>query len=162
MTDRLDPSVIATTAGSLALFIDSDSSCPVTIGLRTVLEAPLHPSQVLNTAIALANVAGLVALSLSRDEQTAPDLVEGSIARTAAELHPEITNGADGDLSRPVHALINRLFDTASADDVPDEIDGPLLAALASYADAGVLIADQVGIPREVLAVAVSQAAADL
>ena len=86
----VDPVVVRYAGGEFASYIDTDSAAPFMTGLRAALEAPLHSSQVLNTAIALSNVVALLALSLAQDESEAVDLVNGSIRRSATVAFPEL------------------------------------------------------------------------
>jgi hypothetical protein len=158
----VDPVVVRYAGGEFASYIDTDSAAPFMTGLRAALEAPLHSSQVLNTAIALSNVVALLALSLAQDESEAVDLVNGSIRRSATVAFPELVPESDQDLVNSAEALVCRVFGTVTRDELPDALDGRTLAAIAAFGDAAILLADQIGLPRPVLAAAIGQAAATM
>lgn len=161
-SDSVDPLVVRYAGGEFASYIDTESAAPFMTGLRAALEAPMHPSQVLNTALALSNAVALVALSLAEAESEASDLVRGPIARSASAAFPELVPAQDSELAGAAEAFICRVFGTVERDQLPDELDGRTLAAIAAYGDASILLADQVGLPRAVLGSAVSQAAASM
>lgn len=158
----VDPIVIRYVGGEFASYIDSDSAAPFMTGLRAALEAPLHSSQVLNTAVALSNVVALLALSLAQGEDEAAELVRGSIRRSASGAFPELVPESDTVLVDGAEAMICRVFGSVTRDELPDELDGRTLAAIAALGDAGILLADQVGLPRPALAGAIGQAAATM
>ncbi len=54
------------------------------------------------------------------------------------------------------------MYGTVDSSDFPDEVPGDQLVALAAYGDAAVVLADRVGLPRNVLGPAVSSAAAKM
>jgi hypothetical protein len=160
--DSIEPTVVRYAGGEFASYIDSDSAAPFMTGLHAALEAPLHSSQVLNTGVALSNVVALVALSLGQSEEEAADLVKGSVRRTVQSTFPELVPSDDAALSAAAEAMILRVFGTVTSEELPDAIDGRTLAAIAAYGDAAILLADQVGLPRPVLASAIGQAAATM
>lgn len=160
--NSVDPVVVRYVGGEFASYIDSDSAAPFMTALRAALESPLHGSQVLNTAIALSNVVALLALSLAQDESDAVDLVGGSIRRSAEAAFPELVPRDDPQLVNSAQALVCRVFGTVTSDELPDALDGRTLAAIAALGDAAILLADQVGLPRPVLASAIGQAAATM
>ncbi len=160
--ESVDQVVVRYVGGEFASYIDSDSAAPFMTGLRAALEAPLHSSQVLNTAIALSNVVALVALSLAQDESEAADLVHGSIRRSAAVAFPELVPESDVELVDAAEAFVSRVFGVVTSDQLPDALDGRTLAAIAAFGDAAILLADQIGLPRPVLASAIGQAAATM
>ncbi len=158
----IDDEVVRYVGGEFASYLDSESSAPFMTGLRGALEAPMHNTQILNTAIALSNVAALLALSIAQDEPKAAELVTGSMARSAAAAYPDLVPADDPAVIEAAQALICRVFGTVTADELPDALDGRTLAAIAAYGDAGVMIADEVGLPRPLLAAAIGQAAAQM
>lgn len=160
--ESVDPIVIRYVGGEFASYIDSDSAAPFMTGLRAALEAPLHSSQVLNTSIALSNAVALLALSLAQDEDQAVELVHGSIRRSAMVAFPELVPEAEPELADGAEAFVCRVFGAVTRDQLPDELDGRMLAAIAAFGDAAILLADQVGLPRPVLASAIGQAAATM
>lgn len=155
----IDTTVVRYVGGEFASYIDSDNAAPFMTGLRGALEAPLHSTQVLNTAVALSNVVALLALSLAQEEDKASELVTGTLARSASAAFPELVPPDDAEVSSSAEALVCRVFGTVGLDDLPDSLDGRTLAAIAAYGDAGIMIADDVGLPRQVLANAIAQAA---
>lgn len=157
-----DPSVVQEAGGEFAAFIDSESAAPFMTALRGALEAPMHDTQVLNTAIALSNVVGLLALALAEDEDKAVILVEGTIARSAGVAFPELVPSDDEELTGGAQAMVCRVFGAVDDGGLPDALDGRTLAAIAAYGDAGMMIADDVGLPRPVLAAAIGQAVAQM
>jgi hypothetical protein len=158
----LDTEIVRYVGNEFATYIDSDSAAPFMTGLRGALEAPLHNTQVLNTAVALSNVVALLALSLSRDESTASDLVTGSMAQSAGKVFPELVPANDAGVSASAEALVCRVFGTVTLAELPDSLDGRTLAAIAAYGDAGIMLADEVGLPRPALATAIGQAASHM
>lgn len=161
-SSSIDSETVRYAGGEFASYIDSDSAAPFMTGLRSALEAPLHKTQVLNAAVALSNVVALLALSLAEDESTASDLVRGSIARSATVAFPEIVPADDEAMTASVEAMVCRVFGTVTAEDLPDALDGRTLAGIAAFGDAGIMLADEVGMPRPVLAAAIGQAAAKM
>lgn len=124
----------------------TEPSTPVTAALRDVLAEPLDPSQVLNTAVGFANAVALIALSVTQDEATAAEVVRNTLRMG--------NDGEDAD----AEVLILRLLEPS--DRAPEQITGQTLVALANYGDMAVRLTDQLGIPRQTLAQAVSAAAA--
>ncbi len=156
----IDVSVVRQVGGEFASYIDSESAAPFMTALRSALEAPMHNSQVLNTAIALSNVVGLLALALAEDESEATVLIEGTIARSAGVAFPELLPADDRALTSGAQAMVCRVFGSTKDHGLPDALDGRTLAAIAAYGDAGMMIADDIGLPRPVLAAAIGQAVA--
>lgn len=161
-TQTIDPLTIRYAGGQFASYLDSESSAPFMTGLRAALETPLHKTQVLNTALALSNVVALLALSLAQNEDEASQLVSGSIKRSAQAAFPELVPASAPDVSEAAEAMVCRVFGTITTTELPDALDGRTLAAIAAYGDAAILLADQVGLPRPVLASAISQAVANM
>ena len=119
---------------------------PVTAALRDALDEPLDPSQVLNTAVGFGNAVALVALSVTQDEAGAANVVRKTL---------RLGNGGQ---DAGAEMLILRLLEPQ--DQAPDEITGQTLMAIANYGDMAVRLTDELKIPREALAQAVSAAAA--
>lgn len=159
-TDSIDLAVIREAGTEFASYLDTESAAPFMTGLRGALDAPIHETQVLNTALALSNVVALLTISLSEDETTASDLLTGSIARSANAAFPELLETPEPELA--ARSLVCRVFGTANAADLPNAVDGPVLVAIAAYGDAAIMLADDVGLPRPVLASAIGQAAAQM
>ncbi len=157
--ESLDTQTVRDLGEEFAQLIDSDNSAPFMTGLRVVLEAPIHSTQVLNTAVALSNVVALLVLSLSQDEQQASELVDTTIVRSAHAAFTDLVPSLDDPAVVAAQALICRVYKTVSAEELPDKVDGRTLAAIAAFGDASTLIADDVGLPRTVLAAAIGQAA---
>lgn len=148
---RLDEVTIADVAAIVAGYVDSDAQAPLHDALRDLLAEPMAPGQLLNCALAFANVDALLALTLAGEESQAPGLVSGVIARAANDSRREVfPGGADDALHSASQALINRVFPQVEAH-TPDQLDGQVLVALATYGDAAVVLADRMGIPRSVL-----------
>lgn len=161
-TESIDPLTIRYVGGEFASYLDTDSAAPFMTGLRAALEAPLHNSQVLNAALALSNVVALLSLSLAQDEAEAGQLVTGSIRRSAEAAFPELVPASDPEVTSAAEALICRVFGAITTAELPDSLDGRTLAAIAAYGDAAILLADQVGLPRPVLASAIAQAVSNM
>lgn len=106
----------------------------------------IDPSQILNTAIGFANAVALLALAVTQDENDA--------ARVVRETLRLGNGGEDAD----AETLILRILEPI--DRAPEQISGATLTALANYGDMAVRLTDQLQIPRETLADAVSAAAA--
>lgn len=119
---------------------------PVAAALRDALDEPLDPSQVLNTAVGFANAVALIALSVTQDEEAAADVVRKTL---------RLGNGG-----QDVGAELLVLRILTPQDSAPSEITGDTLIAIANYGDMAVRLTDQLSIPREALAQAVSAAAA--
>lgn len=119
---------------------------PVTAALRDALDEPLDPSQVLNTAVGFGNAVALLALSVAQDEAGAAEVVRNTL---------RLGNAAD---DAGAQVLILRLLEPQG--DAPEEITGQTLVAIANYGDMAVRLTDQLKIPREALAQAISAAAA--
>lgn len=158
----IDPMVVQYAGNEFASYIDSDNAAPFMTGLRGALEAPLHATQVLNTAVALSNVVALLALSIAQDEEKATELVMGTFARSASAAFPELVPPDEKEVGASAEAFVCRVFGTVTIEDLPDSLDGRTLAAIAAYGDAGIMIADDVGLPRPVLASAIGQAASTM
>jgi hypothetical protein len=108
----------------------------------------VDPSQILNTAIGFANAVALVAISVTQDEQAATRVVRETLRLGNAVEDPV------------AEALILRMLEPLTQ--VPDELTGQTLVAIAKYGDMGVRLTDQLNIARQSLAAAVSAAAAKL
>jgi hypothetical protein len=144
--DRLDPEVYREVGSVVGSYIADPVGPVFTTALKDALAEPMHPSQVLNTAIGFANAVALVALSVTQDEQAAARVVRDTLR-----------------LGNPVEepageVLILRMFEPIQ--DFPDELTGQTLVAIAHYGDMGVRLTDQLNIARQTLSAAVSAAAA--
>jgi hypothetical protein len=148
---RLDQGTIRALAEIIANYVDSEAVAPLHDALSDLLAEPMPADQLLNCALAFANVDALLALTLAGDESAAPGLVSGVIARAANDSQPEVfPDGVVDPSHEAAQALINRVFPQSTAQ-VPEQLDGHVLVALASYGDAAVVLADRMGIPRSVL-----------
>lgn len=148
---RLDEDTIAAVAQVVAGYVDSDAVAPLHDALRDLLAEPMAAEQLLNCALAFANVDALLALTLAGDEADAPGLISGVIARAANDSRQEVfAGGVDDPLHPAAQALVNRVFPQGGTD-IPEHLDGQVLVALAAYGDAAVVLADRMGIPRSVL-----------
>lgn len=162
--ERIDPDTIRQVGLEVASYLDDDAAdgsatTPVHRALQGILDAPMHPDQLLNCALAMSNVVALLVLTLGQDEAAATELVNGVVGRAAQDSIPQIfPAGAEDPAHVQARALICRVYGTASASDMPEHLDGSTLAALAAYGDAAVVLADRIGLPRSVLAPAVEQA----
>ncbi|MEI8082697.1 MAG: hypothetical protein WCI74_12715, partial [Actinomycetes bacterium] len=157
--ESIDLRVVRQAGGEFATYIDSDSDSPFIVAVRGALEAPLDVSQILNASIALANVVALLALSLARDESEVPELINGSLSRSAAVAFPELYPAGEPQTRAQARALVCRVFGGARPEELPVELDGHTLVAIAALGDAGIMMSDRVGLPRPVLAAAIGQAA---
>ncbi|MEI6624347.1 MAG: hypothetical protein WCP28_20845, partial [Actinomycetes bacterium] len=59
-------------------------------------------------------------------------------------------------------ALVCRVFGGVGPEQLPVELDGHTLVAIAALGDAGIMISDRVGLPRPVLAAAIGRAATEM
>jgi hypothetical protein len=144
--DRLDPEVYREVGSIVGSYITDPVDSVFTTALKDALAEPMHPSQVLNTAIGFANAVALVALSVTQDEQAAARVVRETLS-----------------LGTPVEdtvaqALILRMLEPMQS--VPDELTGQTLVAIAHHGDMAVRLTDQLNIPRQSLSAAVAAAAA--
>ncbi len=119
---------------------------PVKAARRDALDEPIDPSQVLNTAVGFGNAVALIALSVAQDEAAAADVVRDTL---------RLGNGGE---DTGAEMLILRVLEPQ--DQAPSEITGETLVAIANYGDMAVRLTDQLKIPREALAQAISAAAA--
>ena len=158
----IDYEVVRAAGGEFAAYIDSDSDSPFIVAVRGVLEAPLDVSQILNATIALSNVVALLALSLARDESEVPELINGSMARSAGAAFPELYPVGEPEVRDQARALVCRVFGGVGPEQLPVELDGHTLVAIAALGDAGIMISDRVGLPRPVLAAAIGRAATEM
>lgn len=143
--ERLDLATYREVGSVVGSYLTEPAS-PVTTALRDALDEPLDSSQILNTAVGFANAVALLALSVTQDEAAAADVVRKTLRLG--------NNGQDKD----AETLILRIL--APEDTAPEQITGQTLVAIANYGDMAVRLTDQLGIPREALAQAVSSAAA--
>ena len=161
--ERIDAETIGEVGLEIAEYLDSDDATPLHHALQDLLDAPMHPEQLLNCAVAMSNVVALLVLTLGQEEQAASDLVGGVVGRAAHDSVPDVFPGGPEDSAhQQVQALVRRVYGTAEASDMPGQIDGRTLVALAAYGDAAVVLADRVGLPRSVLGPAVAEAVADM
>ena len=144
--DRLDPAVFREVGSIVGSYVDQEVANPITVALGDALAEPIDPSQLLNTAIGFANAVALLALAVTQDENDA--------ARVVRETLRLGNGGEDAD----AETLILRILEPI--DRAPEQISGATLTALANYGDMAVRLTDQLQIPRETLADAVSAAAA--
>ncbi len=143
-------------------YIDSASTAPFHEALSDLLAEPMDPSQLLNAVTGLANVVGLLILTLGQDEESADELTRTVIANAATASVRGVFDGPEDPTHEPTQAWIRRVYGTVDSSDFPDEVPGDQLVALAAYGDAAVVLADRVGLPRNVLGPAVSSAAAKM
>ncbi len=144
--DRLVLEVYREVGTVVGSYVGEPVANPITVALRDALEEPLDASQVLNTAVGFANAVALLALAVTQNE--------GAAARVVRETLRLGNDGEDPD----AEILILRILEPA--DRAPEQITGATLAAIANYGDMAVRLTDQLDIPRETLAAAVSAAAA--
>lgn len=143
--ERLDRGVYREVGSVVGSYLTEPVS-PVTAALRDALDEPVDPSQVLNTAVGFGNAVALLALAVTQDEAAAADVVRNTLRL-----------GNDGE-DPDAEVLILRILE--EQDQAPSQITGQTLVAIANYGDMAVRLTDQVGIPRDTLAQAVSAAAA--
>ena len=161
--ERIDLDTINEVGLEIAEYLDSDDTAPLHHALQDLLDAPMHPEQLLNCTVAMSNVVALLVLTLGQDEASASDLVGGVVGKAAHDSGPDVFPGGPEDPAhQQVQALVRRVYGTAEATDMPGQIDGRTLVALAAYGDAAVVLADRVGLPRSVLGPAVVEAIADM
>lgn len=160
--ERLDPATIRDLGSVFASYVDKDRSAPMHDAVSDLVAEPMVPEQLLNSVVGLANVVALLILTLGQDEDAATELATGIIARAAGESTSGIFSGPDDPLHSQVQAWICRVYGTAPAEDFPVDVAGLVLVGLAAYGDAAVVLADRVGIPRDVLGPALTQAAAKM
>lgn len=144
--DRLHPEVYREVGSVVGSYITEPVATPFTLALKDALAEPLEPSQILNTAIGFANAVALVAISVTQDEQAAARVVRDTLRLGDKSDDPA------------AQTLILRILEPMS--EVPDELTGPTLVAISKYGDMAVRLTDQLNIPRQTLAAAVSAAAA--
>lgn len=157
--DTIDRELIQQAGGEFARYIDTDSSAPFMAALRGVLELPVHESQILNAGLSLSNVVALLGMALGEGEEGAAELVRGTIADTAFQAFPELI-AVNPEAKTHAEALICRVY--GQSEGLPESIDGATLAVIAAYGDTAVMMADEIGLPRPVLAAAISQAALEM
>lgn len=143
---RLDPEVYREVGSVVGSYVAKPTGSPVTAALKDALAEPVDPSQILNTALGFANVVALLALSVTAEEHAAARVVRETL---------RLGNGTE-DVDAEI--LILRILEPI--DRVPKEITGQTLVSLANYADMAVKLTDELKIPRQTLASAVSTAAA--
>lgn len=143
--ERLDLATYREVGSVVGSYLTEPAS-PVTAALHDALEEPVDPSQVLNTAVGFANAVALVALSVTQDEAAAADVVRNTLRLGNGEADPD------------AEILILRILEPG--DEAPEQITGRTLVAIANYGDMAVRLTDQLNIPRDTLAQAVSSAAA--
>ena len=158
---RLSGEIIREVGSVFGSYVDSDRQAPMHDALADLVAEPMWPDQLLNCVVGLANVTALVILTLGQTDEAAADLTRGVIARSAhASTEGVFEEGPEDPLHLEAQAFILRVFGSLQDDDLPTEVDGRLLVALAAYGDAAVVLADRLGIPRSVLGPALSEAAA--
>lgn len=143
--DRLDLATYREVGSVVGSYLTQAVS-PVTQALRDAMAEPVEPSQVLNTAVGFANVVALLALSVTQEEGAAAEVVRKTLRLG--------NDGADAN----AEILILRILEPQ--EQAPEQITGQTLVAIANYGDMAVRLTDQLNIPRESLAQAVSAAAA--
>jgi hypothetical protein len=146
--DRLDAAAYREVGSVVGSYIAEPVEAVFTTALKDALAEPVDPSQILNTAIGFANAVALVAISVTQDEQAATRVVRETLRLGNAVEDPV------------AEALILRMLEPLTQ--VPDELTGQTLVAIAKYGDMGVRLTDQLNIARQSLAAAVSAAAAKL
>lgn len=158
---RLFDETIREVGSAFASYVDSDRQAPFHDALADLIAEPMSPDQLLNCVVGLSNVDALVILTLGGDDDKAAGLARGVIARSAnASTEGVFVEGETDPLHQQAQAFICRVFGTVSEPELPSEVDGRLLVALAAYGDASVVLADRLGIPRSVLGPALAEAAA--
>lgn len=158
---RLSGETIREVGSVFGSYVDSDRQAPMHDALADLVAEPMSPDQLLNAVVGLANVTSLVVLTLGQTDEAAADLTRGVVARSAhASTEGVFPQGPDDPLHAEAQAFILRVFGAIDDEDLPTEVDGRLLVALAAYGDAAVVLADRLGIPRSVLGPALSEAAA--
>lgn len=155
----IDRELIQQLGGEFANYIDSDSSAPFMTALRGVLELPVHDTQILNVSLALSNVVALLGMTLAEGEEGAAELVRGKIADTAFQAFPELL-AVSPTAKQTAESLICRAY--GQSDGTPEVVDGPSLAVIAAYGDTAIMMSDELGLPRPVLAAAIGQAAREM
>lgn len=158
-TDSIDRELIKQLGGEFAYYIDSDSSAPFMSALRGVLELPVHDSQILNVGLAMSNVVALLGMTLAEGEDGAGELVRGQIADTAFQAFPELL-AVNPLAKQTAEALICRVY--GQSEGMPEVVDGPSLAVISAYGDTAVMMTDELGLPRPVIAAAIGQAAREM
>ncbi len=143
--DRLDLATYREVGSVVGSYLTQAAS-PVSQALRDAMTEPVEPSQVLNTAVGFANVVALLALSVTQEEGAAAEVVRKTLRLG--------NDGADAN----AEILILRILEPQ--EQAPEQITGQTLVAIANYGDMAVRLTDQLNIPRESLAQAVSAAAA--
>lgn len=143
--ERLDLAIYREVGSVVGSYLTQDVS-PVTAALRDALAEPMDPSQVLNTAVGFANAVALLALSVTQEENAAAEVVRKTLRLG--------NDGEDAD----AEILILRILQPQ--EQAPEQITGQTLVAIANYGDMAVRLTDQLNIPRDSLAQAVSAAAA--
>lgn len=143
--DRLDVAVYREVGTVVGSYVGQEAANPVTLALKEALAEPLDPSQLLNTAVGFANTVALLALSVTQDEASAARVVRDTL---------RLGNGGE---DADAEILILRILEPI--DRAPEQITGQTLTAIANYGDMAVRLTDQLQIPRETLANAVSAAA---
>ena len=144
--DRLVLEVYREVGTVVGSYVGEPVANPITVALRDALEEPLDASQVLNTAVGFANAVALLALSVTQDETAAAEVVRNTLRL-----------GNDGE-DPDAEILILRILQPGEV--APEQITGRTLVAIANYGDMAVRLTDQLNIPRDTLAQAVSSAAA--
>ncbi len=143
--DRLDVAVYREVGSVVGSYVAQEATNPVTLALKEALAEPLDASQLLNTAVGFANAVALLALSVTQDEASAARVVRDTL---------RLGNGGE---DPDAEILILRILEPI--DRAPEQITGQTLTAIANYGDMAVRLTDQLQIPRETLANAVSAAA---
>ncbi|MEZ5185584.1 MAG: hypothetical protein R2720_07545 [Candidatus Nanopelagicales bacterium] len=144
--ERLDLEVYREVGTVVGSYLAQATSTPVTAALKDALAEPVDPSQILNTALGFANVVALLALSVTQEEAAAARVVRDTLRL------------GNGDEDPDAEILILRILEPI--DRVPKQITGQTLVSLANYGDMAVKLTDELKIPRQTLASAVSAAAA--
>lgn len=144
--DRLDLAVYREVGTVVGSYLGQPVTHPVTEALKDALAEPVDPSQLLNCAVGFANTVALLALSVTRNEADAARVVR------------ETLRLGNDDRDADAEVLILRLLEPI--DRAPEQISGRTLVAIANYGDMAVRLTDELNIPRQTLATAVSAAAA--
>lgn len=155
----LDREVVREVGTIFASYVADQGTQPFAHGLRDALEE-VHPSQVLALAAGMSNAAALVMMVLSEDGIGADRLMRGGISTVGrASLVQPGEESLDTRWFEGAQGLIARVFGTAQPEDMPAEINGQVLAAVASLGDAAVRVADDAGVERAMLADVLGRAA---
>jgi len=159
---RLSPEIVREVGAAFASYVDTPTTAPFHTALTDLLAEPMESGQLLNCVVGLSNVVGLLVLTLAQDEESASNLARTLVARAASASVQGVFDSVSDPRHQDTQAWICRVYGTADGDTFPSEVTGEQLVALAAYGDAAIVLADRVGLPRNVLGPALSTAAAKM